>query len=640
MRYYEVFVGDGQFHGNKPLTYAWEEPLKRGQIVRVSLKNRSVLGIISSEVTAPIFATKSIAAIAPAPPVPERSLDFLTWLSSYYPAPSGLIVRLFLPPVAAFPKKLEPYKAPVAKPAVQLPLTAAQQTVLKTIAGPGSYLLHGVTGSGKTRIYLELAKRTLADGKSVIVLTPEIGLTAPLVDQFSELGYPVLVFHSNMTAATRRDVWYAALSTNPCIVIGPRSALFTPCPHIGLIVMDEAHDQAYKSDAAPHYRTDRIAARLAQLHQAVFLLGTATPNIEDMYAFTEKARPIITLDKPALAGATPPKIHTVDLRDKTQFGRSRILTTPLLSEIKDTLQRGEQSLLFLNRRGTASAVLCESCGWRAYCNHCDLPFTYHADAHHLRCHVCGRRSSVPTACPECGETKILLRSIGTKAVVEELERLFPTARIKRFDTDAERSEHIEHQLQTLQNGDVDIIVGTQMIAKGLDLTRLSLVGVINADSGLLIPDYNAGERTYQLLHQVIGRVGRGHRDSVVIVQTYEPDHPILQAAIRKDWRSFYEREIAERKAYIFPPFCYLLKLSCLRAGSASAEKAAHTLLSILEKNFSGITIEGPSPSFHPKESGKYKWQLLLKSPSRQTLLGVIEALPSGWTYDIDPIHIL
>lgn len=636
-----MLVGDGQFHGDKPLTYAWEDTLERGQVVRISLKNRSVLGIIASEVTAPAFATKLIAAVAPAPPMPEQSLEFLAWLSSYYPAPSGLITRLFLPPTTAFPKRLEPHETPATdKPAAQPSLTTAQQTALNAIAGPGSYLLHGVTGSGKTRLYLELAGQTLALGKSVIVLTPEIGLTAPLVDQFSGLGHPVFVFHSNMTAAARRDAWYAALSTRPLIVIGPRSALFTPIDRVGLIVMDEAHDQAYKSDAAPHYRTDRIAARLAQLHQAVFLLGTATPNVEDVYTFTEKARPVITLNKPALAGATPPKIRTVDMRDKTQFGRSRILTTPLLSEIKEALQRGEQSLLFLNRRGTASAILCENCGWRAYCEHCDLPLTYHADAHHLRCHVCGRRSPVPTACIECGETEILLRSIGTKAVVEELERLFPTARIKRFDTDVERSDHIEHQLETLQNGNVDIIVGTQMIAKGLDLTRLSLVGVLNADSGLLIPDYNAGERTYQLLHQVVGRVGRGHRDSVVIVQTYDPDHPILQAAIRKDWQSFYDREIAERKAYAFPPFCYLLKLNCLRASSASAEKAAHTLLGALEKNFSGITIEGPSPSFHPKESGKYKWQLLIKSSSRQTLLSIIKTLPSGWTYDIDPIHIL
>ena len=641
MRYYEVTVGDGQFHGEKPLTYSWEDSLERGQVVRILLRNRTVLGIIAREVNAPTFATKPITAVAPVPAMPEQSLQFLEWLSSYYPAPSGLTARLLLPPTTAFPKVITPQEAPTTNVrSSRPPLTQDQQNALRNITDPGSYLLHGVTGSGKTRLYLELAERTLAEGKSVIILTPEIGLTAPLVEQFSGLDYPVLVFHSNMTAAARRDAWYAARSTHPCIIIGPRSALFTPVAPIGLIVMDEAHDQAYKSDAAPHYRTDRIAAKLAQLHNAVFLLGTATPNVEDMYTFIEKRRQIITLDKPALAAATPPKILTIDLRDKTQFSRSRILTAPLLAEITEAMRRGEQSLLFLNRRGTASAVLCENCGWRAYCEHCDLPLTYHADAHHLRCHVCGRRSAVPTACPECGETDILLRSVGTKAIVEELERLFPTARIKRFDTDSERSEHIEHQLQTLQKGDIDIIVGTQMIAKGLDLTRLSLVGVLNADSGLLIPDYNAGERTYQLLHQVIGRVGRGHRESVVVVQTYDPDHPLLKAAVQKDWESFYDQEIAERKAYTFPPFCYILKLTCLRASSTSAEKAARSLLDVLKTSFPGLTIEGPSPSFHPKESGKYKWQLILKSPSRQMLLHVIEALPSGWMHDIDPIHVL
>lgn len=647
MKYYEVLVGDSQFHGDGALTYAWDGLLATGAVVRISLRSRSALGLVLQEVPKPSFTTKPIAAVATASPVPKQDLDLLLWLRGYYPAPLGVIVRQFLPPSTAFPKTNTYPEAQankvVATTSLVLPaLTNEQTEAFNTIRTPGSYLLHGITGSGKTRLYVELAKRSLAARKSVVVLTPEIGLTEHLVQAFSSLPEHTFVLHSRLTAAARRDIWYELLnSTEPVVVIGPRSALFTPANNIGLIVMDESHDQAYKSDSAPHYRTDRVAAKLSQLHNAIFVSGSATPNVEDYYVADAKHRPIIPLVSLATkSNHAASTTTTVDLRNTSVYSRSRIISQPLLAALSDALGRGEQSLLFLNRRGTASAILCSTCGWRALCPHCDLPLTYHGDTHTMRCHVCGRNQSLPPSCPDCGQTEIVFKAIGTKAVVDEVQRLFPTARLRRFDTDATKLDQIEHQLAALRSGEVDIIIGTQMITKGLDLPKLSVVGILNADSSLVVPDYTANERTYQLIHQVIGRVGRGHRRGHVFLQTYNPDHPTIQAALAHNWDAFYHHELAERRAYVFPPFCYLLKLSNLRATSAGAEKSAVALCERLRKLYPKMVIEGPAPAFHPRESGKYRWQLIIKSPSRTALVQIISLLPSGWSHDIDPVNLL
>jgi len=360
-----------------------------------------------------------------------------------------------------------------------------------------------------------------------------------------------------------------------------------------------------------------------------------------VYVAKAKSRPIISLNSLATQSEYGKSTTTaIDLRDKSVYGRSRIVSQPLLSAISEALDHSEQILLFLNRRGTASAVLCSDCGWRAVCSHCDLPLTYHGDSHSLRCHVCGRNQPLPPSCPECGKTEIVLKTIGTKAVYDEIHRLFPAARLQRFDTDTEKPDQIENQLSALQNGDVDIIIGTQMITKGLDLPRLAVVGILNADSGLLMPDFAATERTYQLISQVVGRVGRGHRAGHVFLQTYNPDNPVLIAALAQDWSAFYVRELSERQLYNFPPFCYLLKLSCVRATQSSAEKTANKLLDELQNRYPKLHIEGPSPAFHPREGGKYKWQIIIKSPSRTVLLQIISLLPSGWAYNLDPTDLL
>ncbi len=646
MHYYEVLVGDMSYHGKSALTYASLQQLASGTVVRIALRDRSVLGIVASAVAEPAFAVKPISAIAEAPPLPAALLQLIDWLYAYYPASFGSVIRLFLPPSTAFPKnRPDQADTPRADIATLPKLTTEQHAALQQIQSSGYHLLHGITGSGKTRIYIELAMRTLRDNRSAIILTPEIGLTAQLVKSIEEsLSAPVFVLHSRQTAAERRDIWYAILrSTEPVVVIGPRSALFAPLHNLGLIVIDEAHDQAYKNENAPYYRTERVAAKLAELYGACIVSGSATPSIEEYYMASAKKRPILTLQKLATQDKNESlkvTTHIVDMRERSNFAKSNVVSNRLIEVMQQALTNKEQSLLFLNRRGTAGAILCNSCGWQALCVHCDLPLTYHGDSHTTRCHVCGRTWPLPTSCPDCNNTDILLKTIGTKAVVDEAQRLFPEARIHRFDSDIEKSEQIEEQLVQLQKGTIDIIIGTQMITKGLDLPKLSVVGVLNADSSLAIPDYSASERTYQLLTQVIGRTGRGHRSGSVVIQTYNPEQPIIQAATTQDWSAFYDEEIHERKTFHFPPFTFLLKLTCARATNQAAEKAATTLLHHLETSHAKIHIEGPSPSFHTREHGKFRWQLIVKSASRSTLVEIIQNLPSGWTHDIDPTTLL
>ena len=646
MNYYEVLVGDMSYHGKSTLTYASSVALKLGSVVRIALRNRSVLGIVARIAAEPAFAVKPIAAIAQAPPLPAESLQLINWLYAYYPASFGSVIRLFLPPSTAFPKKNTGGSSSTSASSASLPeLTTEQRSALQQIQSSGYHLLHGITGSGKTRIYIELAIRTLKENRSAIILTPEIGLTAQLVKSLEEsLSAPVFVLHSRQTAAERRDIWYEILRSElPVVVIGPRSALFAPLRNLGLIVIDEAHDQAYKNENAPYYRTERVAAKLAELHDACMVSGSATPNVEEYYMASAKNRPILTLQQLATQNHTTTHevtTHIVDLRERSNFAKSTIVSDRLISAMQEALANREQALLFLNRRGTAGAILCNACGWQALCTHCDLPLTYHSDTHLTRCHVCGRTWPLPTSCPECNNTDILLKTIGTKAVVEEAQRLFPGARIHRFDSDIEKSDQIEEQLAQLQKGTIDVIVGTQMVTKGLDLPKLSVVGVLNADSSLAIPDYSASERTYQLLTQVVGRTGRGHRSGSVIIQTYNPDQPIIRAATTQDWSSFYDQEIHERKTFRFPPFTFLLKLTCARATTQAAEKTASALQQKLQKSHPTILIEGPSPSFHTREHGKFRWQLIIKSASRSQLVDIIQTLPSGWSHDIDPTTLL
>lgn len=648
MGFYKVLVGSAGYHGSEALTYASTAPLSIGAIVRVPLQRTSALGVVTEESPKPSFATKEILEIYDLPPLPAHLAVVVNWLRTHYPAPLGVTTQQILPGQLTT-KVIAETVVLGSPPAIhdsELPaLTTEQARVLSNINKPDTYILHGDTGTGKTRVYVELTKQVITSGKSAIILTPEISLTSQLAHSFRTVfGERVVILHSGLAPKARQQAWLKILtSTEPLIVLGPRSALFAPLRRIGLIVVDESHEPAYKQEQAPHYHAVRVASQLAHMQQATLILGSATPSINDYFIAEQKHKSILRMTQPAHEqGDSKVTTKLIDLKDRTQFSRSSYISDALLASIKTSMSRGEQSLLYLNRRGTARVILCNTCGWQATCPHCDLPLTYHHDVHTLQCHTCGFNQGVPTACPDCGNTEIVFKVVGTKAIEEEVKKLFPQARVMRFDTDNKKAERFEQHYADIRKGEVDILVGTQLLAKGLDLPKLTTLGVVIADTSLTFPDYSAEERTYQLLNQVIGRVGRGHSpDERIIVQSYDPNRPVITAALTSDWDTFYKTELAERQLFSFPPFCYVLKLTCRRASSGAAEAASEQFMYSIKNLQLPLLVEGPTPSFHTKIAGKYEWQILVKTKQRQALLSVIAALPkSGWSYDIDPINLL
>ncbi len=643
MFYYKIWVASQRYHGAEPLTYASENLLQNGQIVSVPMRAKNELGIIVDTTSKPTFTTKLISQAHTSCVLSTPSLQLLAWLREYYPGPSGVLTSLFVP--SDLEKRTEPLKAiPKLSTVRSLPALTGEQTKALEImqSTPGTVLLHGETGTGKTRVYLERSRATLQQGKSVLILTPEIGLTTPLATQFQQaLPYPVLILHSNLTPKQRRELWLRIIQANyPLVVIGPRSALFAPFTGLGLIVIDEAHDTSYKQGQMPHYQSSRVAAKLAALHKAQLIMGSATPRIEDYHLASAKKARIVRLTKPAISVAEPAEVTLVDSKNRENFSGHPYISDQLINAIRSAFDAGEQSLVFLNRRGTARVVQCQSCDWQAHCDNCDLPLTYHADKHVLICHTCGFSRTALTNCPVCNGTDLSFRSTGTKAVADSLAKLFPDAVIKRFDTDNVKQERFENLYEEVSKGKVDILVGTQLLVKGHDLPSLSVVGIIAAESSLSFPDYTAEEQTYQQIRQAIGRVGRGHRAGQVIVQARDTENPTLLFATQANWADFYTQQIEERKKFKFPPFVQILKLDCARASSASAEKNARNLVDIIRKLQLPIEILGPTPRFIAKSHGKYHWQIIIKSRSRAPLLTIIRLLPTGWTHDLDPSNLL
>jgi len=675
MYYYLVWVRSSRYHGSDPLTYTSDQKLKIGAVVLVELQRQVVTGYVSGVTAKPRFKTKPITQVIDIPALPQHLIKVASWLKSYYPAPIGIISQQLLPSSLSDKRINSESNLSFDDPKTdQLPkLTPQQKSALEDMSQQNTYILHGITGSGKTRLYIELVAKSLTGGKSAIVLTPEISLTTQLADSFKAVfGNRVIIMHSQQTPAERQTAWLESLrASEPVIIIGPRSALFSPVRKLGLIILDEAHEAAYKQEQSPQYQTGRVAAYLAGLTRSSLILGSATPSISDYYLAQQKKKPIIELTSLATSQVIPAKAGTqsisiasgdskptgsqtkfgmtqerlvditlVDKKEHSLFSRSPTFSQPLLKAIEVALSKGEQTLLYLNRRGTARLVMCENCGWQATCPHCDLPLTYHGDSHQLRCHSCSYHTKSPGNCPACKHPTIMFKTAGTKAVVEEIERLFPQAKIARFDTDNTKAERFEKHYKDIHAGKVDILVGTQLLAKGLDLPKLSTLGIILADTSLYMPDYSAHERTFQLINQVLGRIGRGHVAGHAIIQTYHPEHPALTTAISSDYKTFYEAELASRKQFLFPPFCYLLKISVRRASINSAQTTADKIKQDIQHNGYRVRVEGPAPSFYERFQGKYQWQLVIKATERSELLKIIDDLPANCSYDIDPMDLL
>jgi primosomal protein N' (replication factor Y) len=631
---------------NEPaFTYASETPLAIGTLVRVSVGKKILNGVVVRGVpTKPTFKTKSIESVLVDSPLPEALVQLAFWLSEYYGTHMAVVLQTILP--AGLHKTRRESKKDANHPKrmrTNFVLNSEQQAALQSInsAQSGTLLLHGVTGSGKTQVYIEAVKHQAAQGRSAIILVPEIALTPQLVAEFANHFANLIVTHSGMTEAQRHQAWLAALqSQEPTVVIGPRSALFLPLQNLGIIVVDEAHEPSYKQEQAPRYSALRAATMLAKYHnKARVVLGTATPAVTDYYVAKNTQSPILRIAKPAVQTA-PVEAEVVDLKKKELFRRHRFFSDTLLARIDESLNNGHQVLLFHNRRGTAPTTICEHCGWLAECPTCFLPLTLHADSHILRCHVCNYQMPVPPSCPQCHEPTILFKGIGTKLIETEITKLFPKARIARFDADTHQSEAVHNRYQELYDGNIDILIGTQMLAKGLDLPKLRTVGVVQADSGLILPDYQSEERVFQLLYQVMGRVGRSKLPGNVVIQTFQPDHPIVKAAVARDYQAFYEAEIKKRNIGHFPPFRFLLKLSCSYKTEAGAVNASLKMARELRAKYPYLEVLGPTPAFYERMGGNYRWQLVVKSTKRSELAAIATAIPAGWAADLDPTSLL
>lgn len=645
MNYYEVAPTKIVRLGANTFTYASETPLAVGQLVIIEVGKKQLNGVVVKKVSKPEYATKPVTSVIDPTPIPAGLVELALWMSSYYMAPLALVLQTVLPTGLTKKRRTTSDNTPLpSRDRTTIVFNKQQQAALNTIAdsSPGTLLLQGITGSGKTEIYKELARRNLAAGKSAIILTPEIGLTPQLVAEFAHDFPDVLVTHSRQTEAERHKLWLEALhSETPRVVIGPRSALFMPLKNVGLIVVDEAHEPSYKQEQAPRYSALRVATMLGRSHNAHVIFGSATPSVADRFLAEHAGRPIVYLTERARAGAVEPDIKIIDNKDRSHFKRHRFLSDALLLAIEQNLATQRQTLVFHNRRGSAATTLCENCGWTAVCPNCFVPLTLHTDHFELRCHLCGHHDKVPSNCPVCSHADIIHKGIGTKLIESELRRIYPKARIARFDSDNSGDTTIESQYQALYNNEIDIAIGTQMVAKGLDLPSLGSVGVIQADSGLALPDYGSEERTFQLLSQVIGRVGRTEKATSVFIQTYQPTHPAITNGITQNYESFYQHALEARQAGHFPPFVYLLKLVCVYKTEAAAVRNAQALARDLRSQLKDVQILGPTPAFYERVGDTYRWQLVLKSKKRERLVDALALLPPAhWQAELDPVSLL
>jgi len=646
MHYYEV-APTGIIRANSSFfTYTSRMPLAIGQIVSISVGKKTFVGVVLRQTSQPSYATKEILAVVEDTPLPQPLIHLAQWLSNYYAAHLATVLQTILPRgIQKRRRDRQSLPRITHRQRTQIVFTPDQQRAIHALVEmtPGTALLHGVTGSGKTRVYTELAQQTLAANKSVIVLVPEIALTSQLVDEFSHHFNDIILTHSRHTEAERHLAWAEALhSPTPRVVVGPRSALFLPLKNVGLIVIDEAHEPSFKQEQSPRYSALRAASVLAKHHQAKVILGSATPTIADHYLAAQSSRPIIRMTKPARDNAVAPTIQLVDMTKRANFKQHRFLSDKLITQIQQTLATSHQALIFHNRRGSASTTLCENCGWSAVCPRCFIPFTLHNDTHQLRCHICDTKDKVPTSCPICHSVDIIHKGIGTKLIESELRKLFPNKNIVRFDSDGESNNSVEQKYNELYDGTIDIIIGTQVVAKGLDLPKLRTVGVIQADAGLALPDYSSSERTFQLLAQVVGRVGRSHHPTSVIVQSYQPTHPAVVDGLAQNYEHFYATALADRHAGHFPPYTYLLKLTCIYKTEAAAIKNAQKLASELRAQASAtIQILGPTPAFYERLRDTYRWQLTLKSARRADLVNMLQLVPpTHWQSELDPTSLL
>jgi primosomal protein N' (replication factor Y) len=516
-----------------------------------------------------------------------------------------------------------------------------QARALETIRGSRAVLLHGVTGSGKTEVYMAAAAEALAAGLRVLVLVPEISLSPQLVGSFARrLGEPLAVLHSQLTELERAQQWWRVRRGEVNLVIGSRSAVFAPVPRLGLVCVDEAGSSAFKQDRTPRYEAGWVARRLAEATGARLVMGTATPPVALYHEAVTGGLQLA--DLPRRVRGTPPVIELVDMREEAPRGNRMPLSRRLLEVVDEALAAEEQVILFLNRRGAATYLLCKDCGKSVECPNCSVALVQHPELAGLSCHYCGYTQPQPEFCPHCGSRQVKALGIGTQRLEGMVKKLWPAARVLRLDSDVARGPDAYFEIfETFATGQADILVGTQLVAKGFDLEAVTAVGVVDADLPLHFPDYRAAEATFGLVTQVAGRAGRASRPARVVVQTSNPDHYSLQRAAAHDYRGFYEDEVPSRQLFGFPPYADLAVMTYSdedpeKAATVAREGAEHLASGLVGQHIEGIRLLGPSPAFIHKLRGQYRWQVTLKG---QGLDRVRRLAPRGrgWTNDVDPV---
>jgi primosomal protein N' (replication factor Y) len=647
---------------SRTFVYRAEGALEVGCRVVVPFRKRDVEGfVVGHPQSAPDIDIHPVSSVIDTASLLRPDLlELCRWISKYYASPIGEVLKAALPPGISA-KHIDGGLRPSTRavPATTGPrplLTSDQNRAVEAIdaaTGFHTVLLHGVTGSGKTEVYMRAAERFLAAGKSSLILVPEIGLTPQVTDRVSE-RFPgkTAILHSSLTKRQRIDEWLRIRAGEAPIVVGTRSAVFAPLRDLGLIVVDEEHETSYKQDEVPRYNARDTAVMRAKLAQAVAVLGSATPSMESFRNAESKKYRHVTLQT-RVENRALPSVEIVNMREEyAAEGKQVVFSRRLLSAVDARLERREQAMILLNRRGYAAFLLCRKCGFTFQCNSCSVALTYHRSIDKLLCHYCGLARRPPARCPDCNSEYIHYVGEGTERLEAELKKIYPDARIGRMDRDTMRHmRDFERVLGGFRSGDIDILVGTQMIAKGHDFPGVTLVGVIGADAPLALPDFRAAERTFQLLTQVAGRSGRGDQPGEVVVQSYFPDHYTFQLAVTQRFEDFYARESRYRKAMFYPPFTALAGVMVTDRDAGKAAGLARDVGAFLDTlRSNAVRILGPAPAPLERLKRVHRHQLLIKSSSRAKLHEMLARLqtyveekkigPTRVIIDVDPVSLL
>ncbi|CAN5279712.1 primosomal protein N' [soil metagenome] len=633
-------------------------PLQPGMRIKIPWRNKQTIGIlmgISHSSSLAIEQLKAATEILDTTPIlPPDILDLIRWASQYYHHPIGDVFNNVLPTLLRQGRKPIASKRYIIKASENIcigpPLNTEQQHAIQQVCADLThfhcYLLHGITGSGKTEVYMGIIEQVLASGKQALVLIPEIGLTPQTLARFqNHFKQPIATLHSGLTDRERLDNWLAATEQRAAIVIGTRSALFTPMPKLGIIIIDEEHDPSFKQQDGWRYSARDLAVLRAQMNAIPIVMGSATPALESQFNALQGRYQTLTLPKRAGA-AILPSFQVIDLRaQRLEQG----LSAALLRSMRQHLQAQGQVLLFLNRRGFAPVLMCHSCGWFAACQRCDSKLTVHQHSQRLHCHHCDTQRPIMHTCPACAGTQLLPLGLGTERIETALKKHFPDLGIARIDRDStSKKGSLQQMLGDIHSGATRILIGTQMLAKGHHFPDVTLVAIVDADSGFFCSDFRASERLGQLVMQVAGRAGRADKAGEVIIQTYHPQHPLLVKLLAEGYPSFSNALLAERQLALLPPYSYL---ALIRAEAADKQQACSFLdkVKIHAQSIASVnlTIMGPIPATIERKAGRYRAQLLLQATQRRGLHEVLEPLlfwienqkntrTVRWAIDVDP----